>query len=128
MNIQEAFARASTSTESQTTVNPDLLLEHQDQHQSVSYCDVPASDLVNENSEVGTSENPQIADSSFCLRICEPNFLPQSNRQCCLNRGKTAWKKWRLLLSGLEVNVRELMTFFFLEVNVWSMAKFDLQN
>ena len=49
MNIQEAFARASTSTESQTTVNPVLLLEHQDQHQSVSYQDVPASDLVNQN-------------------------------------------------------------------------------
>ena len=49
MNVQEAFARASTSTESQTTVNPDLLLQHQDQHQSVSYYDVPASDLVNQN-------------------------------------------------------------------------------
>ena len=49
MNIQEAFARASTSTESQTTVNPALLLEHQDQHQSASYHDVPASNLVNQN-------------------------------------------------------------------------------
>ena len=49
MNIQEAFARASTSTESQTTGNPSLLLEHQDRHQSVSYHDVPASDLVNQN-------------------------------------------------------------------------------
>ena len=47
MNIQEAFARASTLTESQTTVNPALLLEHQDKHQSVSYHDAPASDLVN---------------------------------------------------------------------------------
>ena len=36
MNIQEAFARLSTSTETQTTANPALLLEHQDQHQSVS--------------------------------------------------------------------------------------------
>ena len=44
MNIQEAFARASTSTESQTTVNPALRLEHQDQHHSVSYHDVPALD------------------------------------------------------------------------------------
>ena len=50
MNIQEVFARASTSMESQTTVNPALLLEHQDQHQSVSYHDVPASYLVNQNS------------------------------------------------------------------------------
>ena len=49
MNIQEAFARASTSTESQTTVNLALLLEHQDQHQSISYHDVPASDLVNQD-------------------------------------------------------------------------------
>ena len=48
-NIQEAFARASTSTKSQTTVNPALLLEHQDRHQSVSYHDVPASDLVIQN-------------------------------------------------------------------------------
>ena len=49
MNIPEAFARASTSTESQTTVNPALLLEHQDQHQSVIYHDVPASHLLNQN-------------------------------------------------------------------------------
>ena len=49
MSIQEAFARASTSTESQTTVNPALLLKHRDQHQSASYHDVPASDLVNQN-------------------------------------------------------------------------------
>ena len=49
MNIQEAFARASISTESQTTVNPALLLEHQDQHQSVSYHNETASDLVNQN-------------------------------------------------------------------------------
>ena len=49
MNIQKALVRASTSTESQTTVNPALLLEHHDQHQSVSYDDVPASDLVNQN-------------------------------------------------------------------------------
>ena len=28
INIQDAFARASTSKESQTTVNPALLLEH----------------------------------------------------------------------------------------------------
>ena len=27
--------------------------------------------------EVGTSANSQIADSSFYLRICEPNFVPQ---------------------------------------------------
>ena len=32
-----------------TTVDPTLLLKYQDQHQSVSYHDVPASDLVNQN-------------------------------------------------------------------------------
>ena len=78
------------------------------------------------------SANPQIADSSFYLRICGEKLKftanPQSNRQCCLIRGKTARKKWTLLFSGLEVNIRELMTFYFLEVNVWSMAKFDLQK
>ena len=42
MDIQEAFARASTSSESQITVNPTLLLKHQDQHQSVSCHYVPA--------------------------------------------------------------------------------------
>ena len=47
MNIQEAFARVGISTESQTTVNPALLLEHQDQLQSVSYHGVRASDVVN---------------------------------------------------------------------------------
>ena len=36
MNIQEAFSRASISLESQKTVNSALLLENQDQHQSVS--------------------------------------------------------------------------------------------
>ena len=32
VNIQKAFTRANTSTESQTTVNSAVLLEHQDQH------------------------------------------------------------------------------------------------
>ena len=50
--------------------------------------------------EVGTSSNR--------------SANPQSNRQCCLFRGKTSWKKWTLLFSGLEVNVRELRPFFFL--------------
>ena len=48
MNIQEASARASTSTESQTTGNPSLLLKI-NISLSVSYHDVPASDLVNQN-------------------------------------------------------------------------------
>ena len=44
------------------------------------------------------------------LRICGEKLKftanPQSNRQCCLFRRKTAWKEWTLLFSGL-------MTFFF---------------
>ena len=71
--------------------------------------------------EVGTSTNwsanLQIADSSFYLRICGEKLKftanLQSNRQCCLIHGKTAGKKWTLLFFGLEVNVRELMTFVF---------------
>ena len=50
------------------------------------------------------------------LRICGEKLKftanPQSNRQCCLIRGKTARKKWTLPFSGLEID-RELMTFFF---------------
>ena len=63
MNIEEAFARASISAESQTTVNPALLLEHQDQHQSASYHDVPASDVVNQNcSEISI---PPVSESEI---------------------------------------------------------------
>ena len=46
---------------------------------------------------------------SYCkyLRICGEKLKsaanPQSNRQYCLIRGETAWKKWTLLFSGLEV-------------------------
>ena len=51
------------------------------------------------------------------LRICceKSKFTAnlQTNRQCCLIRGKTARKKWTLSFSGLEVDDRELMTFFF---------------
>ena len=51
------------------------------------------------------------------LRICgeKSKFTanPQTYRQCCLIRGKTARKKWTLLFSGLEGNDRELMTFSF---------------
>ena len=51
------------------------------------------------------------------LRICGEKLKftanPQTNRQCCLIRDKTARKKWMLLFSGLEVDDRELMTFFF---------------
>ena len=64
----------------------------------------------------------------ICGEKLEFTANPHTNRQCCLIRGKTARKKWTLLSSGLEVNDRELMTFFFLEVNVWPMAKFDLRK
>ena len=79
MNIQEAFAKASTSTESQTTVNPALLLEHQDQHQSLSYHDVPASDLVNQNcSDISI---PPVSESE--VQTAEPDSLIQDNPEVC---------------------------------------------
>ena len=84
MNIQEAFARASTSTKSQTTVNSALLLEHQDQHQSVSYHDVPASDLVNQNCS-GISI-PPVSESevqTVCTDKPEPDSLNQDDPEVC---------------------------------------------
>ena len=80
MSIQEAFARAST-TESQTTVNPALLLEHQDQHQSVSYHDVPASDLVNQNcSDISI---PPVSESEVQTDKSESDSLSQDNPEVC---------------------------------------------
>ena len=84
MNIQEAFARASTSTESQTTVNPALLLEHQDQHQSVSYHNVLASDLVHQHcSDVSI---PPVSEREFQTVYTdepEPDSLSQDNLEVC---------------------------------------------
>ena len=84
MNIQDAFARASTSTESQTTVNPALLLEHQDQNQSVSYHDVPASDLINQNcSDISI---PPVSESEVRTVYTdkpEPDSLSQDNPEVC---------------------------------------------
>ena len=84
MNIQEAFARASTSTESQTTVNPVLLLEHQDQHQSVSYHDVPASDLVNQNcSDISILPVSESKVQTVYTDKPEPDNLCQDNPEVC---------------------------------------------
>ena len=84
MNNQDAFARASTSTESQTTINPALLLEHQGQHQSVSYHDVPASDLVNQNcSDISI---PPVSESEVQTLYTEkpkPDSLSQDNPEVC---------------------------------------------
>ena len=84
MNIQKAFVRASTSTESQTTVNPALLLEHQDQPQSVSYHDVPASGLVNQNcSDISI---PPVSESEVQIVYTdepEPDSLSQDNPEVC---------------------------------------------
>ena len=64
------------------------------------------------------------------LRICGEKLKftanPQTNRQSCLIRGKTARKKWMLLFSGLEVDDRELMTFFFFFF--WRSASGRWQN
>ena len=84
MNIQEAFARASTSTKSQTTVNPALLLEHQDQHHSVSYHDVPTSDLVNQN--CSNTSIPPVSESKVQIVFSdkpEPDSLSQDNPEIC---------------------------------------------
>ena len=76
--------RATISTESQTTVNPALLLEHQDQYQSVSYHDVPASDLVNQNcSEISV---PPVSKSEVQVEYTdesEPDSLSQINLEVC---------------------------------------------
>ena len=81
VNIQEAFARASISTE---TVNTALLLEHQDQHQSASYHDVPASDLVNQNcSDISI---PPVSESEVQIVYTdepEPGSLSQDNPELC---------------------------------------------
>ena len=84
MNIQEAFARASTSTESQTTVNLALPLEHQDQHQSVSYHDEPGSDLVNQNcSEISIPPVSESEVQTVCTDEPEPDSLSQDNPEVC---------------------------------------------
>ena len=86
MNIQEAFAKASISTESQTTGNPALLLEHQDQHQSVCYHDVRASDVVNQNcSDISI---PPVSESKIQTVYTdepapEPDSLGQVNPEVC---------------------------------------------
>ena len=96
MNIQQAFARASASTESQTTVNPALLLEDRDQHQSVSYHNKPASDLVNQNcsdisippvseSEVQTVHTDEPEPDSLSednLEVCSPPLMQVLESQC----------------------------------------------
>ena len=78
VNIQEAFARASTSTESQTTNNPSLLLEHQDWHHSISYHDVPASDLVNQNC-CDISISPASEREVQIVYTDKPDSLSQDN-------------------------------------------------
>ena len=84
MNIQEAFARASISKESQLTVNPDLLLEHQDEHQSVSCHDVPASDLVNQNcSDISIPPVLESKVQTVYTGEPEPDSLSQDNPELC---------------------------------------------
>ena len=84
MNIQEAFARASTSTESHKTVNTDLLLKHQDQHQSVSYHDVPASDLVNQNcTDISIPPVTESEVQTLYTDESEPDSLSQDNPKVC---------------------------------------------
>ena len=70
--------------ESQATVNPALLLKHQDQHQSVSYHDVPASDLVNQNSS--DISIPPVSESEVHTVYTdepEPESLSEDNPEVC---------------------------------------------
>ena len=84
MNIQKAFARASTSSESQITVNPTLLLKHQDQHQSVSCHDVPALDLVNQNcSDISIPPVSESEDQTVHTDEPEPVSLSEDNPEVC---------------------------------------------
>ena len=84
MNIQQAFARASTSTESQTTVNPALLLEHPNQHQSVSYHDVLTSDLVNQNySDISIPTVSESEVQTVYTDKPEPDSLNQEHPEVC---------------------------------------------
>ena len=80
----EAFARASTLTESQTTVNPALLLEHQDRYQSISYHEVPVSNLVNQNcSDISI---PPVSESDVQTVYTdkpEPDSLSHNNPEVC---------------------------------------------
>ena len=84
MNIEEAFARLSTSIESQTTVNPALLLKHQDQHQSVSYHNVLASDLVNQNySDISIPTVSESEVQTVYTDKPEPDSRSQDNPEVC---------------------------------------------
>ena len=66
------------------TVDPALLLEHQDQHQSVSCHDVPASDFVNQNcSDISI---PPVSESEVqTVYTDEPELdsLSQVNPEVC---------------------------------------------
>ena len=71
-------AAQQLSFASQTTVNPALLLEQQDQHQSVSYHNVPASDLVNQNcSDISI---PPVSESEV-QTVYTDKPKPDSHRQ-----------------------------------------------
>ena len=78
------MAGASNSTKSQTTVNPALLLKHQDQHQSVSYRDVRASDVVNQNcSDISIPPVSESKVQTVCTDEPEPHSLSQVNPEIC---------------------------------------------
>ena len=84
MNIQEAFARASNSTETQKAVNPALLLEHQDKHQSVDYHNVSASDLVSQNCyDVYIMPISENEDQTVFADEPEPDSFSQNNPEVC---------------------------------------------
>ena len=61
-----------------------MLLEHQDQHQSVSYRDVPASDLVNQNcSGISITPESESEVQTVYADKPEPDSLSQDNPEAC---------------------------------------------
>ena len=69
---------------SQTTVNLALLLEHQDQHHSVSYHDVSASNLVNQNcSDISIPPVSESEVQAVYTDEPEPDSLSQDNPEVC---------------------------------------------
>ena len=61
-----------------------MLLEHQDQHQAVSYHDVPASDLANQNcSDISIPPVSESEVQTVYTDEPEPDSLSQVNPEVC---------------------------------------------
>ena len=61
-----------------------MLLEHQDQHQAVSYHDVPALDLIDENcSDISIPPVSESEVQTVYTDEPEPEILSQDNSEVC---------------------------------------------